>query len=141
MEISRRSFFKSLVTSTGCAVLLPQEMEANVALSPGKEPWMHDWLAAPRIPILNSTEPIERFFIRALRLNQPAQIHCSLRSRSVPVAPCVDDAFSVQAILPFALQRLFKRTTRCRCQRLGGNIGLGGPVEQRAEAEHLRRRA
>ncbi len=47
----------------------PEPPPVPVLIEP--EPWLAEWQAALRIPVVHSDDPTERFFLRALRQNQP----------------------------------------------------------------------
>ncbi len=57
----------------------------NIVLPPEPELWLKEWLAGMPIPILDSQDAKERFFIRALRLNQPVKFNTSLRHRALGI--------------------------------------------------------
>ena len=72
---SRRSFLGFLFKTPliPAAVLLTRKASAVLAppLPPVTEIWLAEWQAAPRLPIVKSDDPTERFFLSALRLKQP----------------------------------------------------------------------
>jgi hypothetical protein len=79
MRINRKTFLQSLAAIVAwpfisgakpTALPLSPPME-TIVLPPEPEIWLKEWLSAMRMPILDSEDPKERFFIRALRLNQP----------------------------------------------------------------------
>lgn len=77
MSIGRRTFFRQLATVAAMPVM-PKELivdnpvdEPPVDLPPVDEIWLEEWQAAPRIPIVESTNNTERYVIRAMRLGEP----------------------------------------------------------------------
>ena len=72
---SRRSFLGFLFKAPliPVAVLATRKVSAALAppLPPVTEIWLAEWQSAPRLPIVKSDDPTERFFLRALSLKQP----------------------------------------------------------------------
>lgn len=79
MQLSRKTFLKSLAALAagpffspgGARTLAVVPPAPTIPLPPEPELWLKEWLQAPRLPILESADLKERFFIRALRLNRP----------------------------------------------------------------------
>jgi hypothetical protein len=68
MGINRKSF----IPNTNAHPTANQKPTApHIAIPPEPDIWLKEWLGGVRIPILDSQDTNERFFIRALRLNQP----------------------------------------------------------------------
>ncbi len=80
MQLTRKSFLHALAALSTAPLAtgggetlgsgLPRQVVPEIPLPPEPELSLREWQAAGRTPILNSEEPVERFFIRALRLNQ-----------------------------------------------------------------------